>query len=161
MGLLRQALLEDRFKLKVHGEARETSVYFLVAAKGGLKLKATAPCTAPELGASIVPGLDYSKVCGALSGGDLSIDGTSITATHLSDLLSGVVKRRVLDKTGYTSRFDVHLSFRPEFAGAEIAFANLPSIFIAREEELGLKLESGRAPIDSLVIDHIERPGEN
>jgi uncharacterized protein (TIGR03435 family) len=154
------AMLEDRFKLKVHGEAREAAVYFMVSAKGGLKLKAAAPCTAPELGASIVPNNPVS-LCGAIGGGDFSIDGTSTTATELSNLLSGHLKRRVLDKTGYEAPFDVHLSFRPEAVGAERAFANIPSIFVALEEELGLKLDSGRALIDFLVIDHIERPSEN
>jgi uncharacterized protein (TIGR03435 family) len=162
MGPLIQALLEDRFKLEVHGEARETAVYFLVPAKGGTKLKVGRTCTPPERGASIVRGRDYSNNCGFMVGNDSALRATSITVTALTDRLSGIVKRRVLDKTGFTAPFDVNLNWRPE--GVEVgdpAFANLPSIFVALEEELGLKLESGRAPIDVLVIDHIERPSEN
>jgi uncharacterized protein (TIGR03435 family) len=87
---------------------------------------------------------------------------TSTTVPDFAQALSRIVKRRVLDKTGFTTTFDVNLKYRPEDLGLENpSSANLPSIFVALEEELGLKLESGRAPIDVLVIDHIERPSEN
>lgn len=87
---------------------------------------------------------------------------SSSTGRELTDTLSRHVQRRVLDKTGFTGRFDVKLNFKPDDPGVDIPeFANVPTIFVALEEELGLKLESGRAPIDALVIDYIERPSEN
>jgi uncharacterized protein (TIGR03435 family) len=165
MGPLIQALLADRFNMKVHGEARETAVYFLVPAKGGLKLKAVKQCTPPEPNAAIVRQRDYSTICGFMASGqrgnDSILEATSTTVTNLTQALSGILTRRVLDKTGFTAPFDVNLKYRPEALGLESPASNLPSIFVALEEELGLKLESGRAPIDVLVIDHIERPPEN
>jgi uncharacterized protein (TIGR03435 family) len=157
-----QALLADRLKLKVHGEAKETSVFFLVPAKGGLKLKIGIKCNAPEPGASISQKRDYSRECGFMGGSDFSLEATSTTTADLTRALSRVVKRRVLDKTGYRAPFDVKLDWRPEGVGLEDPLlGKLPSIFVALEEELGLKLEPGKAPIDVLVIDHIERPSEN
>jgi uncharacterized protein (TIGR03435 family) len=166
MGPLIQALLAERFKLKVHGQSQESGVYFLVPAKGGLKLKAVKQCTPPDLNAAAVPPRDYSAFCGFMAvgqrGNDSGVWATSTTVTDLAQALSRIVKRRVLDKTGFTTTFDVNLKYRPEDLGLENpSSANLPSIFVALEEELGLKLESGRAPIDVLVIDHIERPSEN
>lgn len=162
-GLLLQEMLKDRFKLKVHGEAKEVSVYFLVPSKGGPKVKA-GPCTPQDPNAPIVRGPKQTASCGFSGVTDFSLLATSIDATRLADLLSGILERRVLDKSGLSGRFDVDLSFRPDDLGPENSngpFANLPSIFVALEEHLGLKLQTGRAPIDALVIDHIERPSEN
>jgi len=64
-----------------------------------------------------------------------------------------------LDKTGFLAPFDVNLRFRPEAVGLETS--TLASMFVALEEELGVRPESGRVPIEVLVIDHIERPSEN
>ena len=160
-----QALLVDRFKLRVHGESKETAVFFLVPAKGGLKLKSVKQCTppGPNTAATVRP-QDYSTICGFLASGQRGntpiLQATSTTAANLSATLSGILKRRVLDQTGFTAPFDVDLKWRPEDGGLE-SQANLPSIFAALEDELGLKLESGKAPTDVLVIDHIERPSEN
>jgi uncharacterized protein (TIGR03435 family) len=156
-----QVLLEERFKLKVHGQAQETAVYFLVPAKGGLKLKA-GPCTMQDRSAPYDPKRDYSKVCGFFVGGQFDLQGTGIGVKELTDTLSRHVGRRVLDKTGFAGRFDLKLNFKPDDPGFNVPeFANTPTLLVALEEELGLKLESGRAPIDALVIDHIERPSEN
>ena len=78
--------------------------------------------------------------------------------------LSNLLRRRVFDKTGFAGPFDVKLNWAPDalVPGNPVeAFRDLPSIFTALEEQLGLKLESGKAPIDVLVIDHVERPSEN
>jgi uncharacterized protein (TIGR03435 family) len=155
-----QALLQDRLKLKFHGESRETSVYFLAPAKGGLKLKAELPCKEPEPATNVVREQDYTAVCGAIVLSGRSLRGTSITIPDLAGMLSSLVGRRILDETGFKAPFDVNLQWRPEGV-TDPAFADRPTLFIALEEQLGLKLESGKASIDVLVIDHIERPSEN
>jgi uncharacterized protein (TIGR03435 family) len=63
----------------------------------------------------------------------------------------------VIDKTGITGKFDIHLRFSPEDA----TDANDPTIFTAVQEQLGLKLAPAKGPIEVLVIDHVERPSEN
>jgi uncharacterized protein (TIGR03435 family) len=108
------------------------------------------------------PKRDYSNVCGYFVGGQFDLRGTGITTGELTNTLSRHVGRRVLDKTGFTGRFDLKLNFKPDDPGFNAPeFANTPTLLMALEEQLGLKLESGRAPIDALVIDHIERPSEN
>lgn len=81
---------------------------------------------------------------------------TSNRLQRLTDALSGILKRKVLDRTGLTGEFDINLKWAPD-----PAVDPGPAIFTAIEEQLGLKLESGKAPIDVLVIDRIERPTEN
>jgi uncharacterized protein (TIGR03435 family) len=92
----------------------------------------------------------------------------------LSDLLSGRLNRTVVDKTGITGDFQVQLTFTPEAPAVPsldaarpgnadgAAAADLgPDIFAALQEQLGLKLESAKGPVQVLVIDHVEKPSEN
>lgn len=136
--LIRQ-ILEDRFALKAHIEKRELPVYELVVAKQGSKLKEHAPNT------------------GSISNyhpGKISAQATTITSLIVN--LSGTVGRVVIDKTGLSGTYDFELTWAPDYqpdAG--------PSIFTALQEQLGLKLQSARAPVDVVVIDHIEHPSEN
>ena len=84
---------------------------------------------------------------------------------NLADFLAGLVRRKVLDMTGLAGYFDVHLKWSPDLStlGNTSAPApdGAPSIFTAVEEQLGLRLESGKAPIDVLVIDHIDHASVN
>jgi uncharacterized protein (TIGR03435 family) len=84
---------------------------------------------------------------------------------NVTDALSGILRRKVFDRTGLAGFFDVNLKWTPDPSisrnNPEPAPDSGPSIFTAIEEQLGLKLESGKAPIDVLVIDRIERPSEN
>lgn len=136
--LVRQ-ILEERFALKTHIERRELPVYELVVAKQGAKLKESAPHTG---GVS-----NYRP-------GKISAKSTPITSLIVN--LSGTVGRVVIDKTGLTAQYDFELTWandnQPD-AG--------PSIFTAVQEQLGLKLQSARALLDVVVIDHLERPSEN
>jgi uncharacterized protein (TIGR03435 family) len=74
-----------------------------------------------------------------------------------------VIDRQVVDKTGLTGKYDFTIRFSPDNAATQESpsTADAPSIFTALQEQLGLKLEPAKAPVDSLVIDHIERPSEN
>ena len=140
--LMMRQLLEDRFALKYHIEKRELPVYELAIAKHGPKMKTSAP---RESSSSMMsPGKLTAHQC---------------LASGLAGTLSGVVGRVVIDKTGLTGVYDVDLTWawRDDPGSGESG----PSIFTALQEQLGLKLEPAKAPIDVVVIDHIERPSEN
>jgi uncharacterized protein (TIGR03435 family) len=86
--------------------------------------------------------------------------------SRLADMLSPRVERPVQDRTGLAGNFDLDLQWRPEPDKEEPLDASLPdslptSIFTALQEQLGLKLESTKGPVDALVIDHVEHPTEN
>jgi uncharacterized protein (TIGR03435 family) len=153
-GPMLQALIEDRFKAVVHGETRELPVYFLTLSRNGSKVK-TGPCIKRESNTPVPPD-QRESVCGYMRIGHGSLRSAGTELQHLTDALSGILKRKVLDRTGLTGEFDFNLKWAPDQA-----IDPGPSIFTAIEEQLGLKLESGRAPIDVLVVDRIERPTEN
>lgn len=176
-----QSLLAERFKLTIHREKKETSVYELTAAKGGIKIvaakegscitfdpaKNSGPPPPPK------PGETLPRICGGVRMSVGLIDGFGISTTELAADLSNMLGRTVVDKTGFTGAFDVHLEFTPDAAPANGAFAqagpgapppansSVPSIFTALQEQLGLRLESAKGPVEVLVIDHLERPSEN
>jgi uncharacterized protein (TIGR03435 family) len=76
----------------------------------------------------------------------------------LAAILSGLVQRTVVDKTGLTATYDIALSWSNESSPPDSPW---PSIFTAVQEQLGLKLESAKGPVQTLVIDHVEMPSEN
>jgi uncharacterized protein (TIGR03435 family) len=187
-GPMLQALLEDRFKLKIHRETREVPVYALTAAKSGLKLKPLKegschpidqdrpPATAPAPGGAAAahggfldpPGRGAQRPCPQqwvrVDGVNVTVDihGESI-AGLASALSSARLDRPVIDRTGLTGLFDIHLAFAlddaPHDPGspAPLAITASASIFAALQEQLGLKLSSGTGPIDVLVIDRRKR----
>ncbi len=151
--LLTRTLLADRFKLALHTERKEFDVYTLVVAKNGPKLKAAAG--AQE---SSPPGL-WIRGAGRLVGIAASIDQL---AESLSDkLLNGspMLDRPVFNGTGLTGAYDFSLEWAPDSDGKSLPAG--PSIFSALPDQLGLKLESSKKPIEMLVIDHAEKPDAN
>ena len=147
--LMLQALLADRFGLKVHHETRELPVYRLVIAKGGLKMQKTL--------ADEKRGVNAAR-------GQITARGISIEALLL--YLSAWSGRTVVDKTGLTGGYDMDLHWTPEDAGgtSQTSGTSLdsgPSFFTAIQEQLGLKLESSKEPMDTIVIDHVEAPSAN
>jgi uncharacterized protein (TIGR03435 family) len=160
--LMLQPLLEDRFKLKLHHETRELPVFTLTAARGGIKLK-------PSKAGSCVAGDKFyaplggeAKYCGTnrffRKGSNIEWNATRIDTAAAAKLLSSVLRRTVVDKTGFTGTFDVHVEWTPDSDSSDAAG---PSIFTVLREELGLKLESAKGPVDVLVIDHAEKPDAN
>jgi uncharacterized protein (TIGR03435 family) len=155
MQKMMQALLEDRFKLKYHRETRELPVYTIAAAKGGMKLPD------PKEGSDRIM-IRISRMTG------VQLTGEKITMAELTRVLSNLLSRPVIDKTGFTGTFAVTLSFAlddtlaglPHFPDAPDNSA-IPSVFVAIEEQLGVKLESTKGPVEVLVIDHIEKPSAN
>lgn len=165
-----QALLADRFKLTLHREDRELPVYNLVIAKNGPKLQETKPNepnTVPG-GASpngSTPGVGVSvgggRGGGFGGGGGLrTSSGKGATIESMLATLSAASGRPVLDKTGLTGKYDYKLQWAPEDSQAEADSAG-PSIFTAVQEQLGLKLESAKGPVEFIVIDHVEKASGN
>jgi bla regulator protein BlaR1 len=146
-----QAVLQDRFQLKQHMETRELPSYVLTTAKGGHKLGAPEH---PERTQSM-----------NINNGQRLI-ATSAPTKALADALKMILGRPVRDETGIEGTFDFKMEWAPEpgmplsRTAAEDDSARA-SIFTALTEQLGLRLESRKAPTAVLVIDGVERPGEN
>lgn len=148
-----QRLLADRFRLKVHHETKEFPVYNLVVAKDGPKLQPTKPEDIPQ--GPTGPGCLVQKQRGGIT------QRQGCPVSSLDTLLRANTGRMVIDKTGLTGRYDFELHWTPENTPADSPDYNGPSIFTALQEQLGLKLEPARAPLDTIVIDHVEQPSEN
>lgn len=152
-----QKLMADRFQLKFHRDKKELSALILTVAKGGSKLKIS------EGDPSGLPGLFFQGV------GILQVTNASLgDFTNL--MQSAVLDRPVVDQTGLTGKYDFRLKWTPDEAqltqmgmrapATEAADAP-PNLFTAMPEQLGLRLESGKAPVAVLVIDKVEKPSEN
>lgn len=170
-----QSLLEDRFQLKIHHETRDIPVYALTISKGGLKLTAVDP--PPPSGPNPAPappsppvGLrgelpkDFMPRPGAIMAGPGLVLASAVTMGEIANVLRGRVGRPVLDKTNINGYFNLRLQFAVETGATSPDTANAPagpSIFTAIQEQLGLKLEAEKAPLDVLVIDSVQRPSAN
>lgn len=170
-----QTLLAGRFQLKIHHETKELPVYALVVAKNGPKLK-------EDRGENTGPGKGMMR----MSPGQLV--GQQVGMAFLAQSLAQMVSRTVLDQTGLKGTYDFELNFAsdqgrgavfgggagdgpppppPPGAGPGLIKEppppdpNGPTIFTALQEQLGLKLESQKGPVDIIVIDHVEKPSEN
>jgi len=162
MSAMLQALLADRFHLKITQETRELPVYELVVAKSGSRMK-EAPAAADD----------------QAGGGRISMGRGRITFQAgpieiLAQQLSNQLGRTVINKTGLTGNYDFELKWTPDQGDQQLgprevggpepapsADANGPSIFTAVQEQLGLKLESAKGPGEILVINRVEKPAEN
>jgi uncharacterized protein (TIGR03435 family) len=152
-----QSLLADRFKLAFHHETREEPVYELVVDKGGPKLKETM-VTDPKQGFGLRMGM-------------AEINATATSVAMLANQLSQRLGRSVIDKTGLTGKYDFVLKWTPDALpvggpprGDDREPApdpNGPSIFGALQQDLGLKLQSAKGPVEVLIIDHAEKPDAN
>jgi uncharacterized protein (TIGR03435 family) len=144
-----QTLLADRFKLSLHREPRQTSIYSLVVMKGGHKLTPADPtkCKNPS-------------GCG-FNASPTRIVGESVTMGQLAARLSRSIGYHVADNTGVSGQFDLKLEWTTEDQFAGRGASASPTIFPAIQQQLGLRLESTRGPVDTLVIDRVEKPTEN
>ena len=174
-GPMMQALLAERFKLKLHQESKQTNVFELTVAKGGTKLQSAkeGACmtvdrhsTPHEHG----PGHASPVVCGSMrksARGGFDISGVSMA--DLCRQLSAFVDRDVVDKTGLKGVFDVHLELEPADVGDPDTVLDPSSPFTPGDggaisvalKKLGLKMRSAKGTAHFLVIDHVERPSEN
>jgi uncharacterized protein (TIGR03435 family) len=149
-----QALLEDRFQMVARWETRELPVSALVLAnqgKLGPKLRPhTGDCNRPP-GTPPAPGTTVN--CGTRVNAG-KVTGAGITLQTFARNLSGGTGRYIVDKTGLSGPFDLELEFTPDQSPDTTG----PSLFTAMQEQLGLKLDSQRAPVEVVVIDRLERP---
>jgi uncharacterized protein (TIGR03435 family) len=143
---MEKSLLATRFQFQFHRETRETSVYSLTVAKGGLKMKLSADQTDPEKG-------------GPRENGPGRIVGEGVPLYVIVNLLSNMLGRTVVNNTGLTGRYEVNLQWDPD----SLAQADALDLAVieAVEKQLGLKIESVKARDEVLVIDHIEHPTPN
>jgi uncharacterized protein (TIGR03435 family) len=145
-----QTLLADRFKLKVHRETREGPVFALTVAKSGSKLKQPQSGEESFIRTSRTGPIDQDAVTSVL-------EGRKASMPVFIEQLSGHLGRPVIDHTGIHADFD----FRLEFAADDAPTNPAPSILAAIQEQLGLKLDAAKGPVEILVIDHAEKPSEN
>ena len=169
MSAMLRSLLTERFKLKTHRETRDLPIYALVVARSDGKLgpkltRTNVDCDAIAEEAIALRGgapppmkAGESPPCSiGLSGlGQLSV--RSKPMTDVVRVLSQLTEHVVVDATGIAGGVDFDLSWSPDQAGD----ATGPSIFTAVQEQLGLKLEPRKAPLEALVVDGIEPPSEN
>ena len=164
-----RTLLAGRFNLVVHREQREMPVYSLVVARGDGRLgpsmqAATTDCAAATAKGGAAPQRPSGQLLCTTRMSPTTINAGGMTMARLAQQISGIVGRVVRDETKLAGTYDLQLSFAPERAlppGAPPADPNLPSIFAALQEQLGLKLDTRRGLVDVLVIDRIDRPKEN
>ena len=184
LGPMLQTLLEDRFQLKVHKEARDKPVYALTLMKDASKLQpmkdgSCVPIDLDNLPRGNSPGATPPKYCGGGSvqfrQGNLIADVPGATMAEFAGrFLAGNVDRPIVDKTGLTGRYDIHLEFSRDLtppAPANLGGAEAPntqsqapagpSIFTALQQQLGLKLTPDKAPIEVIVVDRAEKPSAN
>jgi uncharacterized protein (TIGR03435 family) len=150
-------LLADRFKLIFHREPRDFSIYELGVVKGGPKLKASSapPDDPPQLISTVFPQRILMPARNATMSDFVSI------------LQRAILDRPVVDKTGLKGRYDWDLEWAPDETqfGGEVpiapAEATTAPLFVAIQQQLGLKLEATRGPVEALVVDKVERPSAN
>lgn len=154
MRLMLQALLADRFSLVVHKETRELPIYALQLARTDGKLgsqltKAEIDCTKETPQLAIPCGTNTNS-----SNNSATMRAGSVPMSSLAPTLSMWVNRFVIDRTGLTGGYNLTLTWTPN----QTADTSGASIFTALQEQLGLKLESTRGPVEVIVVDRVERP---
>ncbi len=141
--LMVKNLLTERFGLMTHNEVKEDSVFILRVAKNGSKLTPNRS-----------EGLQARGRAGELFATKVSLD-------ILASLLAARLDRPVLDQTGITGEYDVKMEWDPSNEVTDALPGSKPSIFTAIQEQLGLRLESGKGPVPVVVIDSVTRPTSN
>jgi uncharacterized protein (TIGR03435 family) len=144
-GAMLLPFLAERFQLKAHTETKTLPVFELIVIKGGPKFKQSAGDNTGSRGTSI-----HNR----------ELTANNIPMRSLASTLEGQVHRTVIDKTGLAGSYDLTLKWSPE-DDPNPQTDSPPSIFTALQEQLGLKLQPAKGPVETLVVDHAEMPSEN
>jgi len=162
-----RSLLADRFSLRVHSETKQAPVYFMVGARSakdstGLQVTTEGTCARVE---ATPPD---PNACGSVGLGQNHLEAHEISMARLAEVLSRVLDRQVIDRTRRSEKFNVCLRWTPDEHDASRPSTDAvplppdtPAVFTAVREQLGLKLQPGKAPVKLLVIDNAMAPGEN
>jgi uncharacterized protein (TIGR03435 family) len=180
LGLMIQALLEDRFQLKFHRETKEMPIYALVLARKdgklgpGLTESKEGSCTQfdpKNPPAPPEPGKPPTIFCGGMFMSPRSMRASGTPVASMIPMLSRTLGRTVVDKTGLSGKYDINLEFTPDESLAlqpppdapkpPPSDSAGPSLYTALQEQLGLKLDSQKGPVEIFVIDGAEKPSEN
>jgi uncharacterized protein (TIGR03435 family) len=138
-------LLADRFQLTVHRETRRMQVYLLLVAKDG-----------PKLGL-------HNDAAPRTRGGCGHLVGRRVSTDAIAAMLSRQLEHDVVNRTGVSGEYDVQLEFTPESGPCPAVTdpGGAPSLFTALQQQLGLKLQPSKGPVEVLIIDRLEKPTEN
>jgi uncharacterized protein (TIGR03435 family) len=143
-----QTLLKERFRLSYRRETREGRVLALVVTKNSHKLKpVSGECVPAPAGGS----------CGSFRASNGRIEGPQVTMTQFAARLTRSLGQNVVDKSGLAGTFDLTLEWTPETDEQ----GDAPTVYTAIQEQLGLRLESSRGPVDTFVVEHVEKPTDN
>jgi len=170
-GLMAQAFLENSLHLRYHRETKELAAYSLVVATAGKLHEDEGDCPPPpdKPAAIPTPGQTLPQACGGFTWGVGRIAGSKVTAKQLITAISSIEGRMVVDKTSLSSKYDIVLAWSPAPVEYPAGYSgprpqidpNGPTLEMALQQQLGLKLEPQTSPVEVLVIDHAELPAEN
>jgi uncharacterized protein (TIGR03435 family) len=160
-GAMLQPILADRFQLKFHHETKALPVYELVVVKDGPKFKESKISgdqkSANGMGAGSMSSHN-SSTNGVMTS---TTSAVAIPIASLTAMLSTQLQRIVVDKTGLTGKYDLELVWTRDDSSNTTSDATGVSVFTALQEQLGLKLQPSKSPVETIVIDHLELPSEN
>lgn len=140
-----QNLFKDRFNFRYHRETRDLSGYLLIAANGGPKLKKSEADSGSRTNIT-----NYNS-------GKVSIEAAKISMAHLAVVLDGLLKQPVVDGSGVRGDYDLKL----EYDSGLNADSPVPSLFTALQQQLGLRLQARKAPVEMIVVENVSKPSEN
>jgi uncharacterized protein (TIGR03435 family) len=169
-----QTLLAERFQLRVHRETREMPAYVLTVARGGSKLTPSKdggcmerdpskPIPPPAPGATASPLCGNNNMNSRVNPSNMTWTAVRIDMSRVAGALANYFRRPVVDRTGLTGFFDIQIDLPPLQPATNLDGGpeSGPSPFTVLQEQLGLRVEEGRGPVEVLVVDRIERPTGN
>lgn len=164
-----RSLLASRFQLAVHSETKESPIFELVAAKGGLRLSPPkdSTCVAPD--PKNPQPRERKPLCDNIRSAKGLIEAHGVVMPRLAAALSDVLGRPVVDRTGFIGTFDARLEFAPDETPADPVSGDRvsgddslkPPIFTVLQERLGIKAQASKGPVQMIVVDSVQRPTEN
>lgn len=163
-----QRLLSERFGFRAHRETRELPIYVLAVARGDGKLgpnlvRSDVDCDRLAAERFVQPNTSPRPVCSMLVTSTF-VRGSSRTMSQFARALENVLRTPIVERTGLAGHFNIDVRWaapRPPSEPGDVTAEDVGALFTALREQLGLKLDSRKGPVEMLVIDHVEWPTEN